>query len=266
MVNENALLDDLIQAIEAWLGGNKNRSLSSLSRRSRIAYSTIRRIVQNKSAPHPFTALAIVEVILTVPERVEFLRKHFPTLGELIDECSQPQLPELPIEESFQRYITLEPHNRIFNMAATLAGTNRPTIQRIAGEIGLEALEEMINAGLLAEDGQGGIRYHQRDWVFPSSDHALEQVKLSVEHFNKPLLGTSGASIMHATGAVRADVVPQLKALIMKFIEEFLALKNAKESEGTIPFFCDLVYSLYDQKDWDADLDHLRENAKRHNR
>ncbi|RYZ63400.1 MAG: XRE family transcriptional regulator, partial [Proteobacteria bacterium] len=87
MVNEQALLSDLVDAINTWIDGNRSRSLSGLARRTGVAYSTIRRIAQNESVPHPYTALSISEVVMSTGQRLEFLKTHFPTIGNLMDEC-----------------------------------------------------------------------------------------------------------------------------------------------------------------------------------
>ncbi len=249
MVDEKLLLEELVQAINTWMLGNKNRSLSSLARKANVAYSTIRRIAQNESVPHPYTALAIAEVVYTVDQRIDFLKKHFPIVGNLMEECYNGKVQTLPSEGMLDQFLRKEPHNRIFNMAATHAGTNRSVIQRLTGEFGIEALEEMLNAGVILESDTGKIHYHQEHWAYGSFDEALEQTRHSVGHFNKQLIGTAGASLMHATGSVNADTVPKLKNLINAFVKEFNAIKNAKDAEGSIPFFCDLIYSLYDKND-----------------
>jgi hypothetical protein len=252
MVNEQALLADLVDAINAWLSGNKSRSLSSLSRRTNVAYSTIRRIAQNESVPHPYTALAISEVIMTLPQRVEFLKKHFPTIGTLMDECYSGAIRRDPNEESLRRFLRMEPHNRIFNIAATRAGTNRKAVLQLAGQVGLDAVDEMLDAGLLIETVDGRLKYTHDSWALGNVDDALDQIRHSIEHFQKNLVGTEGASLMHATGAISKEMVPRLKELVLKFIKDVNALKDLADAEGGIHFFCDLMYSLYDRQEWDT--------------
>jgi transcriptional regulator with XRE-family HTH domain len=237
MVNEQALLADLVDAINAWLQGNRNRSLSSLSRRCNIAYSTIRRIAQNESIPHPYSALAISEVVMSVPQRLEFLKKHFPTIGNLMDECYSGNIRRDTNEE--------------FNIAATKAGCSRQTVSRLAGQMGLDAVEEMLDVGLLIEMPDGTIKYSHDNWAIGNVDDALEQVRHSTEHFDKLLLGTDGASLMHATGAISKEMVPRLKELVLKFIKDLNALKDQPAAEGGVHFFCDLMYSLYDRQEWE---------------
>ncbi|SME96449.1 hypothetical protein [Pseudobacteriovorax antillogorgiicola] len=250
MVDEQSLLKDLVDAISNWLEGGRGRSLSSLSRRCNIAYSTIRRIAQNESTPHPYSALSISEVVMTTPQRIAFLKKHFPTIGDLMDECYSPMIRPEANEGALKRFLAREPHNRIFNMAATQVGTHRDPINRLAGQLGIEALEEMLEAEILVEQADGTIKYTHDNWAIGNIEDTLEQVKHSVEHFDKSLVGTDGASLMHATGAISEDAVPKLKILIRNFIRDLNTLKNSPQSEGSVHFFCNLMYSLYDKEEW----------------
>ncbi|RYZ55598.1 MAG: XRE family transcriptional regulator [Proteobacteria bacterium] len=250
MVNEQALLTDLVDAINAWTEGSRSRSLSGLARRTGVAYSTIRRIAQNESVPHPYTALAISEVVMTTLQRLEFLKKHFPTIGNLMEECYPTKLEAEPNGEALKKFLSMEPHNRIFNIAATVRGTTRRAIQSLCGQVGSDSLDEMLDAGLLVELNDGTIKYTNDSWTQSNVEDALQQIRHSTEHFDKNLIGTEGASLMHSTGSIKPERIPEVKALVLKFIKDLSALKNDEESVGDIHFFCDLMYSLYDRQEW----------------
>ena len=81
----HSLLTDLTTSIEKWMAGNKSRNLSSLSRKTKVAYSTIRRIMQHEVEPSIVSALAISDVIMTVDEKLVFLKNHYPSLGGVIE-------------------------------------------------------------------------------------------------------------------------------------------------------------------------------------
>lgn len=250
MVDEQNLLKDLVDSISTWLDGGRGRSLSGLSRRCNVAYSTVRRIAQNESTPHPYTALAISEVVMGTKQRIAFLKTHFPTIGNLMDECYSPLIRPEANDKSVKKFIEKEPHNRIFNMAATQAGTSKEAIARLAGQIGIEALEELLDADVLVEMENGTVKYTHDNWAIGNVEDTLEQIKHSTEHFDKSLIGTDGASLMHATGAISDAAIPQLKILIRNFIRDLNTLKNQPQSEGGVHFFCNLMYSLYDKEEW----------------
>ncbi len=250
MVDDQELLKDLVNAISAWIEGGRGRSLSALARRCSIAYSTIRRIAQHESTPHPYTALAICEIVMATEQRVVFLKKHFPIIGNLMEDCYSKNIRPEPNEEQLSKFLSQEPHNRIFNIAATSAGASRLAIRRLAGDIGIEALDEMVAAGILYEVDNDTVKYSHENWALGNVEDTLRQIRLGTQHFDKSLIGTDGASLMHATGAISAEAVPELKKLILKFITDVNSLKNRPQTEGGVHFFCNLMYSLYDKEEW----------------
>lgn len=253
MVNEQALLADLVDAINAWMEGGRGRSLSGLARRTGVAYSTIRRIAQNESVPHPYTALAISEIVMATQPRLEFLKKHFPTIGNLMDEFLPSKLEQNQNGEALQKFLRMEPHNRIFNIAATARGTTKQAIHRLCGQVGIDALSEMLEEGLLVETFDRTIKHTSDTWTYSNIDDALSQIRHSTGHFDKNLIGTVGASLMHSTGSIKREKVPEVKALVLKFIKDINALKQEESSAGGIHFFCDMMYSLYDRQEWTPD-------------
>ena len=64
----------------------------------------------------------------------------------------------------------------------------------------------------------------------------MTQLRHNVDHVDKSLLGTDGASLIHATGAIRKEKIPEVKKLIVKFANELAALKNDEDSEGMFTF------------------------------
>ena len=101
------------------------RNLSSLSRKTKVAYSTIRRIMKKEAEPNIVSVLAIVGAIMTIEERVAFLR----TYHILLLESSSAKHTTTKVKdhrpecrEILSEYLRREPHNKIFNMAATKAG------------------------------------------------------------------------------------------------------------------------------------------------
>jgi len=257
MTNEQLLLSDIVQAIHDWMAEGKNRSLSGLSRRCGVAYSTIRRIAQNESVPHPYTALSISEVVFNTQQRLVFLKKHFPTFANLVEECITTNT-ESESDDIKARFLRLEPHNRIFNMAATSKGVTRQSVATLCGTIGSDALNEMLDFGLLLESPDGAIKYSQNSWGTLNIESVLDQLRKSVDHFDKDLVGTDGAAIMHLSGSVKPEVLTKLKQLTVQYITDFIALKEAKESEGDVHFFCDLMYSLYDRREWESNREKIK--------
>ncbi len=249
----HSLLTDLTASIEKWIAGNKSRNLSSLSRKTKVAYSTIRRIMQHEVEPSIVSALAISDVIMTVDEKLVFLKSHYPSLGGVIENFygNRVKSTNSHTREILSEYLRKEPHNRIFNMAATKCGVSYEQVARLTGEMGIDALNEMLENDLLVEAKNNVYKYHEDNWALFNASDLLTQLRHNVDHVDPKLIGTDGASLVHATGAIKKEKVPEVKKLIVKFANELAALKDNEDSEGNVHFFCGLTYSLYDRKELD---------------
>ncbi len=252
MDQKSAMLEELKLAIERWLQGKKTRSLSMLAHRTNKAYSTIRYIAQGERLPSQSTIFAITDVIMETTERVAFFKTYFPEMGALMEKAYPSDIRNQPHHEMLQRFLRQEPHNRIFNMAATEAGTHRSRIRTLLGDVGIQALQDMLDEEFLNEDEQGTVKYSSESWALTNIDDTLAQLSASVHHFDKSLIGTDGAALVHMTASISPSHIPKLKRLISDFAKELSMLKNDPNAAGEIPFFCNLLYSLYDKNLWGA--------------
>lgn len=251
MTDKKAIMEELSAAINRWLQGRKNRSLAMLAHRTNKAYSTIRYIAQGERLANESTILAITDVIMMPWEKVKFFKRYFPHLGEMMEKAYAPDLKEEEEQHELLRYfISREPHNRIFNMAASSHGTYRSTIRRLLGDVGESALQEMLNEGFLYKTEEGRIRYHNPSWTTTDVDETLTQIRASLEHFDRDLVGTDASALLNMTASIRREEIPRLKQLISRFVQELAQLKNHPDAEGDVPFFCNLIYSIYDKNQW----------------
>ncbi|NRA68576.1 MAG: hypothetical protein HRU19_29085 [Pseudobacteriovorax sp.] len=72
------LVSELQELLVQYLKGHKNRSLSGISRKSGVSYSTVRRIYSGDTSEPSFTdtIVPIAGVILAETEFFVFLKKH----------------------------------------------------------------------------------------------------------------------------------------------------------------------------------------------
>ena len=244
MNTKDAMLLDLKSAIEHWLAGKKNRSLSMLAHRTNKAYSTIRYIAQGERLPNESTILSITDVIMSTDERVKFFKQYFPKIGQLMESAYSRDVRKEPHHELLRRFLNQEPHNRLFNMAANKVGVNRRDIRVLLGDVGIQALEEMIDEGFLVEGEGGQVKYSSDSWVLTDMDDVLSQIRLSLNHFDRSLVGTDAASLVNLTGAIKPEKFPELKGLIVDFVNRVSRLKRADDSEGQVAFFCNLIFNM----------------------
>ena len=252
MDKKAAMLEDLQLAIEVWLNSKKTRSLSMLAHRTNKAYSTVRYIAQGERLPSESTIFSITDIIMPTTDRVSFFKKYFPKIGELMESAYSKDVRTEPHHEMIRRYLNQEPHNRIFNIAATNHGTNRKDIRLLLGDVGIQALQEMVDEGFLIEDDSGQVCYSSKSWALTDVGDVLSQIKMSVNHFDSSLVGTDAASLVNMTASVKEDQLPKVKELIQDFAHELSLLKNDEDAKGNVAFFCNLIYSIYDKNQWNA--------------
>lgn len=250
MENSSALLEELKKAIDHWVQSKKSRSLSLLAHRTNKAYSTIRYIAQGERLPNESTIFAITDVVMETSDRIRFFKTYFPAIGEMMEKAYDREVRENPHHQHLRMFLQREPHNRIFNMAATNTGTSRQAIRMLLGDVGIQALNEIIESGILRENDRGAVTYESTSWALTNPDDVLTQISASLGQFDRSLLGTDGAALINMTGAVNSETLTKIKALIVQFAQDLSAIKNAPSAAGPIPFYCNLLYSLYDRNQW----------------
>ena len=106
-------------------------------------------------------------------------------------------------------------------------------------------------------------KYHEDNWALFNANDLLTQLRHNVDHVDPKLLGTDGASLVHATGAIKKEKVPEVKKLIVKFANELAALKDDEDSEGNVHFFCGLHIHCMTVKNWiNRSSKHVSTNKK----
>ncbi|RYZ90788.1 MAG: hypothetical protein EOP04_02795 [Proteobacteria bacterium] len=243
MNKDHELMKDLDHVISRWLDFGKNRSMSVLARRSGVAYSTIRRLAQSGSVPSANSVLAIIRIVLERKERISFILKHYPVMGELIDDQTLTLF-----NKKLNDFLRIEPHNKIFNIIAAGRSMSRSEVMTLFGLQGVGCCEEMIRENILTEDVEKNIFYPENNWGLSQPEVAIGQVRHSTYHFQQELLGTDGAGLLHLTGAVNRETLAEIRGCVLKFSDEIIAIKERKGSAGDIPFFLDLIHSIYDER------------------
>ena len=246
MAAKDPMIHELNERIDTWLEAKERRNLAILANMSQVAYSTLRRIRNNEAKAKATTVLAISEIVMHTSDRVKFFEKYFPSIGKIMA-SAYPQEDEFQaISEKVKKYLRRDPHNKIFNMAATSAGIAEKDIRRHLGEVGLVALEELLEDEVLfAQNGR--IKFARDHWTLANADDMLNQIRRSVDYFDKSLVGTDYAMLVNNTGSIKASHLPKVKALIEKFAIELAEIKNDPEAEGPVCFFCNVSYSLFDK-------------------
>ena len=240
------LVEDIEEVIERYLLKNRYHTLHTLARKSGIGYTTIRRLAQKEAGrPNADTVINLIDAALPPPERVTFLKKHFPKISNMLEDVYNNQSFPSTID-SISDFLRKSLHSFIFNLAATANGTTIDDIKRLKGEHGLKALDELILNEILIRDRKNRIFYKTKGWNTANADIILDQIKFSAEYFDKALLGTDAARMAHITASVNSEALKKVHDLCTKFFYDLTAIQKDPDNQGNIPMFVDMMMNVLD--------------------
>lgn len=244
------LNEDLKNVIEHYLNGSRHRSLATLARTSGVSYTTLRRLHTKEGQPSAEPSLKVIDAVLGSDDKITFISLHFPeiakTIGDLRDKASYRS--QVPFNNKLKQFFSREPHNFILNLSLNQKGSTRRDIQRLTGERGLAALDELLENDILQFDENTGIVKYESDsmlWIDP--DMILNQIQHSVHHFDYSLIGTKAAKLCHLAASVNRKGLEEIHETVTEAINKIIRIKDDKENAGDIHFFVDLLMNLYEK-------------------
>ena len=245
-----ALLEELQAAITEYLDVHKHLSMQSISNRAQVSYSTVRRIMQDEAKDvRDETILALIQVIMSRPRRINFLNKHYPALGSLISASSAKDQDDSELDqEKLRLFRYKDPHNYVLKMALTANGTSRRAVQRILGERGCMALDEMVEDKFLIEEPDGSVYHSSKSSLMMNADDILYQIKKDSDYFDKGLVGSPYSRLAHMSASISRDAYLELMKLVNDFVRHSERLKEDDNNQGQIPVFIDLMINTYDKE------------------
>lgn len=242
------LSEDVRGVIEGYLDGHRSRSLATLSRASGVSYTTLRRLYQREGHPTAEPVLKIVDATLTNDQKLEFLTRYYPEIANAVTVERKTYAPEGSRGDALKAFLFREPHNFILNLAHTEKGTTREDVQRLTGERGTEALDELLENELLSVEYVGKQQMIRRPpSLSQDCDIAINQIKLSADHFDRSLTGTKAARIFHTTGSVSQRALEEIHDILSGCIRAILEIKNDPRNAGEIPMYAAMLMNVYDK-------------------
>jgi hypothetical protein len=229
--------------------------LATLSRISGVSYTTLRRFAQREGTPTAEPVLKILDSTLGTREKIEFLERHFPEIARTISRYAQKASREDdPARENLKMFYRRDPHNLILNLAINVRGTEVKTIRRLCGERGLEALDELVECQVLERDtATGAIRYRDDTMLSVDSDFLLDQIKHSVDYFDRAMLGSQVARLAHLTASVNKEGLQKIYQILSVAVSEIAAVNEDPKFFGGIPYFVGALMNVYDKKPLQSD-------------
>jgi hypothetical protein len=244
------LSKDLQKVIETYLDGHRSRSIATLSRVSGVAYSTLRRFAQTEGNPTAEPVFKILDATLPTTEKIAFLKVHFPAIAHSIEKSVGPAHESGKANsEEFATFYRRSPHNFILNLSITSSGTTVETIQRLCGERGLTALDEMVESEILSRDLRtGDVRFNQSSIVITDPDLTLNQIRLALDYFDRSTMGTEAARIGYASQSLNHAGLTKVHGILTEALRQVYELNDDPKYQGQIPCFLGALFNVYDKK------------------
>jgi hypothetical protein len=243
------LLNDLKKVIDGYLDGHRSRNLASLSRVSGVAYTTLRRFAQMEGHPTVEPVLKILDAALKTNEKIVFIKKHFPEIATSITNyAGRDYKGEEPGREELKMFVRRVPHNYVLNLATNVAGTDVATISRLFGERGTEALDELVELGIVERERDGKVRYREETLISFDCDYLLDQIRNSAEVFDRSLLGTNAARVWHMSAGVNKEGLDKIRDIVSAAYQAISEVNEDRKYFGKIPYFAGLLMNVYDKK------------------
>ena len=155
------LIDDFIE--------RKGWTLHSLAIKAGVGYSTLRGYYALRGNPRWNTVSEILDVVTSPSTKLEFMEKHFPRQARYFSPRTRYEgsVTREHIDSDLKNILQSEPHNRLFNMASTDGGLTLEQTRRVAGDMGVKAVTDLVDAGIIKESD--GVYYTAAKYLFSLS-------------------------------------------------------------------------------------------------
>ena len=134
----------------AWIEKSKRRDARMLSRLSNVAYSTVRRMLQNECETSLENVAAIAEIVATPEQPVVLLSQMSPTLGKLYGPIlNKSTSPDGDVRELFSD----KDEFLAYCFSTKETGTSRKELSNYMGNLKMESvLESLMDSGAIFID------------------------------------------------------------------------------------------------------------------
>lgn len=225
----SAVGEDLSRLIENYITASKSRSLLTLANKAGVGYTTVRRLAQKEQNPTPATSLLILKVIADDDFIVQFSKKHWPGLGQLLNRFARRSDLDAsdkrePLKELWQKPKALD----LFCYASCELGRTKQEIVEKFGTESSGAFEWLLDNLLIREknDRFVSIDFFQSD--FASILHAMRSTidTLIQKDFEKAEVASWQIEGLNARG------VELVKNAAMEFAEQLEAIRSDDNNKG----------------------------------
>jgi AraC-like DNA-binding protein len=234
--------EQLRSMIENYLANHSSLTLNALAERSKVAATTLRRLVQGEQggqlAPHSVLALVSyllkekrISSLLNIVDGpvAEILRRSFDQF--IFSEESKHEMSQ-DLNTLFQdRQLYL-----IYKLAANQCGTSASEIVEQFGSVGLQKLQYLIEQDVIISGAQNRLHAKQKNF---SVDLTLaHNLTHSLLDFYKPLDVEKGLNLFYSLSEGMNEAgIQKIKEIEKEAVKKIFEIMNQKQNQGMIPYF-----------------------------
>ena len=234
--------EQLRNLIEEYLANHTSLTLNALAERSKVAATTLRRLMQGEQggqlAPH--SVLSLVSYLLKEKRLSSLLTKVDGPVGELLRRSfDQFIFSEDTKHEVSQDLNTLFQDRQIYliyKLAANQCGTSTAEVVEQFGSVGLQKLQYLIEQGVILKDKENRLHAKQKNF---SVDLTLaHNLSHSLLDFYKPLDVEKGLNLFYSLSeAMTLEGIKKIKGIEKEAVKKIFEVMNQKQFQGEIPYF-----------------------------
>ena len=232
--------EQLKNLIDKYFVLHPNTSVNSLSNKSNVGATTLRRIMNQtlKGDPSPHTTLNIVSAVTNEKKLSTIINMFDGPLG-------------LSLYEAFSAYVEVESNHvtdscindaledgmsyLIYKLAANRTGVTKIAIAESFGALGLDKLNKLIDKKLLIEEKES---VYAKEKSFSLDLELLKKHLPELVKFYKVENVEKGKNVLYSQSeSINEDGINKIRDISRKAAKEIYQVLNSPYFSGEIPFF-----------------------------
>ncbi|MFW7381007.1 MAG: hypothetical protein ACOH5I_19480 [Oligoflexus sp.] len=228
------ITEELAIGIKDWIAKKpERRNLSLLARLSNVSYATVRRIASNEGEPTCDVAACICDVIFPRERMIDVFEKYYPRFARVINNVSYPTA----VDDVTREYFSSKDHYPVIVLCCKKNGTASKEVEQILGEKGIDALNDLLEVGIIQEKDDKLLLAQDISLPF-NYPLAREQMKMLLDLCRKKVDGIDGASAAQVMAeGLNKEGIEEVNELITEFIKSILMIVKDEKYKGDILWF-----------------------------
>jgi len=232
--------EQLKELIDRYLLANPNTSINSLSNKSKVGATTLRRIINKtlKGDPSPHTSLNIVSALTNEKKLGHLIKMFNGPLGDSLNDAFSPyaevesrHINDVDINEALNDGMTY----LIYKLAANRTGVTKIAIAESFGAIGIVKLKSLMDKKMVVEEGD---YIHAKEKDFSLDIEIVKKHLPELMKFYKVENIERGSNVLYSLSeTINKDGVNKIREISRNAAKEVYRVLNSPYYEGEIPFF-----------------------------